>query len=655
MSARSRGFALVLVILVAGLVAGSASAASAHRRAHTGGAAAAPALIPIPDCPPLPTSEAAPWADPKFGPDCQAQFVIDDLENPASPRYAQTGGSPAQSTLQRLVAALATGNNLQPASGAATNLLALYGLTVSGGTDDGANGERSNGLSFPSSLDLGATWDTSDAAAYGAMLGSEFHRTGQSDVLGPVIDIDRTWHTGREQENFGEDPFLTGSIVAPEVRAIQATGVQTTIKHCCAYTQEQGRSGQALSLSNPNDTGENELVSARAMEEIYGPAWQAAVAPQQGNAMSVMCGYAILNAATPPPYTGADSCGNQFLLNDLVKGQYGFEGTYTPDAVTAERDTPQLNFANGGDGDDAAMTLAQLQAIVGNGSGDGTTNADGSQNLISQARLVDEVRRLVLQSVKNERFLKQPTTTGLNTGIAAEEATSAKIAEQGAVLLRNAGALPLDRHDRSIAVIGTQAGPNADTSLGPVSTEQPQSANDGSAFVDPTNSFTDTQTGQTFGYSSALSGIVSRAGLRRTVTYAPGSVGLKEQPVLTSNGATGGPGSIVTPDGKSAGFLATYFGGDDPTSPSSTVLGTQVVPSILYNGTGGPAGQSSFPAVGVEPRGGDPDPVPEQQLVDLLPRDLYAPGDRRLQRLDHRVRDVQAVRRRAARHPAPAR
>ena len=604
MSARSRGFAGVLMvtaILVAGLVAGSASAAAGQQRAHAG-TAGQPALIPAPACPPLPTSEAAPWADPKFGPDCQAQFVIDDLENPASPRYAQSAGGPAQSTLQRLEAAVATGNNLQPASGAATSLLALYGLTVSGATDDGADGERSNGLAFPSALDLGATWDTADATAYGAMLGSEFHRTGQSDVLGPVIDIDRTWHTGREQENFGEDPFLTGSIVAPEVRAIQATGVQTTIKHCCAYTQEQGRSGQALSLSNPNNTGENELVSERALEEIYGPAWQAAVAPQQGNAMSVMCGYAIVNAATAPPYTGADSCGNQFLLNDLVKGQYGFEGTYTPDAVTAERDTPQLNFANGGDGDDAALTLAQLQAIVGNGSGDGQTNADGSQNLISQARLVDEARRLVLQSVKNERFLKQPTTTGLNTGIAAEEATSAKIAEQGAVLLRDHdGALPLGRHDRSIAVIGTQAGPNADTSLGPVSTEQPQSANDGSAFVDPTNTFTDTATGQAFGYSSALSGIAARAGSGRTITYAPGSVGLKEQPVLTSNGNTNGPGSIVTPDGKSAGFLATYYGGNDPTASSATVLGTQVVPSILYNGTGGAAGQSSFPAVGSSP------------------------------------------------------
>ena len=86
--------------------------------------------------------------------------------------------------------------------------------------------------------------------------------------------------------------------------------------------------------------------------------------------------------------------------------------------------------------------------------------------------------------------------------------------------------------------------------------------------------------------------------------------------MLTANGNTAAPGSIVTPDGKSAGFLATYYGGDDPTAASATVLGTQVVPSMLYNGTGGAAGQSSFPAVGAQPRGGDPEPVPERQLVE---------------------------------------
>ena len=150
-------------------------------------------------------------------------------------------------------------------------------------------------------------------------------------------------------------------------------------------------------------------------------------------------------------------------------------------------------------------------------------------------------------------------------------------------------------------MIGTQAGPNSDTSLGPVSAQNPQAANDGSAFVDPTNVFTDTVTGQKFGYSSALSGIVARAGSARTVTYEPGSVGLIEQPLLAGDGAANGPGSLVTPvtpatPTSQPGFLATYYGGNDPTHPAAT-LGTQVVPSVDYNGSGGAEGQSSFPAV----------------------------------------------------------
>lgn len=590
-------FAALLVVLVLSLDGRSARAAGGSPPPISN----APALLPTPTCPTPPASEMAPWKDPSFGADCQVQFVIEDLENPASPLYQQVNGTPTQSTLQRLEAAIATGSNIVAANGTNTTLLALYGLTTTGGGGDGATGLRPSGLAFPSALALGATWDTAAASAYGTMFGQEFHRAGRSSTLAPVIDIDRTWHTGRENENFGEDPFLTGSMVAPEIRAIQGQGVMTTVKHCCAYTQEQGRSGQALGLNSTPilNTGENELISERGLEEIYGPTWQAAVAPNQGDAMSVMCAYAIVNGPTAPPFTGADSCGNKFILNDLLKRQYGFQGTFTPDAVTAKRDSDILNFENGGDGGDARLTLAALQSIVGDGSGDGQTNADGTQNIISQARLVDEVRRLVLQSTKNERFLNPPTNAGIADGVTKDEATSARIEEGGAVLLKDQdGVLPVGKNARSIAVIGTQAGPNTNAAVGPVSTEQPQVDNDGSPFVDPTNQFTDPTTGQTFGYTSALSGILARAGQAgQTVTYSPGSVGLTEQPAFSANGSTSGPSSIVTPDHSQSGFLATYFGGDDPTDPAATVLGTQVVPSIQYTSTGGPTGPTSIPAV----------------------------------------------------------
>jgi beta-glucosidase len=599
---RAAGVLAIAVLAAVPMIAAANASAAEARRAWPnpgsgpGGSSLgnAPALLPAPHCPA--PAGAQPWLNAAYGADCQAQYVIDDLSNPASPLYQVTGGVPAQTTLQRLEAAIATGRNLIKADGTTTTLLALYGLTAAGGTDDGATGERATGLAFPSALALGATWDTSMATAYGSMLGSEFHRTGLSDVLGPVIDIDRTWRTGRDNENFGEDPYLTGAMIAPEVRAIQSQGVMTTVKHCCAYTQEQGRAGQALSLASTPvaNTGEDQLVSERAMEEIYGPAWQAAVSPAQGDAMSVMCGYSIINGPATPPYAGADSCGNKFILNDLIKGQYGFQGTFTPDAATAMRDSSVLNFENGADGGDVSLTLAQLAAITGDGSGDGHVNANGSQNVISAARLVDEVRRLVLQSTKNERFANPPTSSAINSainnGIAAEEATSAAIEEAGAVLLKDQrNVLPLSSRDSSIAVIGTQAGPNADAGAGPASTQFPQVENDGSPYVNPANAFTDTATGQSFGYVSGLAGIIARAGPGRPVTFAPGTAGLAEQPALAA--------AVTTPDGTQPGFLATYFGGDDPTSASGVVLGTQVVPSVQYNSQGGAHGPSSFPAV----------------------------------------------------------
>jgi len=243
-----------LPLAVGALVCALMIALDGHPARAAGGAPApisnGTALLPAPTCPTPPAGETAPWTDAQFGADCQAQYVIDNLENPASALYQQTGGSPTQTKLQRLEGAIATGNNLVNAAGTNSNLLGLYGLTVSGGGGDGATGKRSSGLAFPSALALGATWDTADASAYGTMFGQEFHRTNSSSTLAPVIDIDRTWHTGRENENFGEDPFLTGAMVAREVRAIQAQGVMTTVKHCCAYTQEQGRAGQALSLTS---------------------------------------------------------------------------------------------------------------------------------------------------------------------------------------------------------------------------------------------------------------------------------------------------------------------------------------------------------------------------------------------------------------------
>ena len=219
---------------------------------------------------------------------------------------------------------------LHPASGAATSLLALYGLTVSGATDDGADGERSNGLAFPSALDLGATWDTAAATAYGAMLGSEFHRTGQSDVLGPVIDIDRTWHTGREQEKLRQDPFLTG--VDRRARGPSHSGHRRADDDQALLRLHAGAGPigpGALVVQPQQHRRERAGVRASAGGDLRTRvAGRGGASAGQRDERDVWL--RDRQRGHHAPYAGADSCGNQFLLNDLVKGQYGFEGPIRP-------------------------------------------------------------------------------------------------------------------------------------------------------------------------------------------------------------------------------------------------------------------------------------------------------------------------------------
>ena len=118
-----------LVLTFALLVGPNAGAAARPTRAprdvaghvpggYPGGPSTQPALLATPHCPVPPSTGNAPWQDPSFGAECQAQYVIDDLENPASPLYAHSpSGAASQSTLQRLEAALATGNNIDAANG----------------------------------------------------------------------------------------------------------------------------------------------------------------------------------------------------------------------------------------------------------------------------------------------------------------------------------------------------------------------------------------------------------------------------------------------------------------------------------------------------------------------------------------------------------
>ena len=105
---------------------------------------------------------------------------------------------------------------------------------VAGHTDDFST-------CMPVLIGLAATWNPDAAAAYGNVIGEEARRRGKDIMLGPGVNIQRTPLNGRTSEFLGEDPFLASRMAVSYIRAVQAHGVASCVKHFAANNQETQR------------------------------------------------------------------------------------------------------------------------------------------------------------------------------------------------------------------------------------------------------------------------------------------------------------------------------------------------------------------------------------------------------------------------------
>ncbi|MGH9604295.1 MAG: glycoside hydrolase family 3 C-terminal domain-containing protein [Terracidiphilus sp.] len=169
---------------------------------------------------------------------------------------------------------------------------------------------------LPSALALSASWDPKLAAEFGQVAGAETADLGEQVIEAPGVDIVRVPQNGRNFEYFGEDPYLSGRMAVPEIQAIQKENVIAEVKHYDANSQEADRKTI------------NELIGIRTLHEIYLPAFQAAVT--EGGAGAAMCAYPAVN--------GEFDCNNTYLLKDVLRGEWGFEGFVQSD-YTATHDT----------------------------------------------------------------------------------------------------------------------------------------------------------------------------------------------------------------------------------------------------------------------------------------------------------------------------
>lgn len=275
---------------------------------------------------------------------------------------------------------------------------------------------------LPAPISLAATFDPALAGAYGDVQGAETRDLAHSLLEAPDINLTRVPENGRTFETYGEDPYLAGQLSAANIRGVQRHGIIAEVKHFAANNQETNRFAV------------NEVIDERTLQEIYLPAFETSV--KQGRAGTVMCAY--------PKVNGAFACENQFLY-DVLRGQWGFDGFVQSDFGAAHSTVPSA--------------LAGMDLEMPTGVFYDTAMRDAvNSGQISESVLDRLITRRYAVMIRFGLF-DRPLTL---SPIPAEQngAVARGIAEQGTVLLKNAGGqLPLDAAaTRKVAVIGPFAG-----------------------------------------------------------------------------------------------------------------------------------------------------------------------------------------------------
>ncbi len=308
---------------------------------------------------------------------------------------------------------------------------------------------------FPQAIAQAATWDEELILRVGDAISDEararFHgkmyRTGLT-FWSPVVELARDPRWGRTHECYGEDPFLTSRLSLALTRGLQGSHpryFKTLVapKHFVANNEEWRR-----------HTGSSE-IDETLLREYYLAPYQVLI--QQGKAQSIMAAYNALN--------GVPCCCNPWLLTDLLRGEWGFEGSVVSDCNGIDDIYKNHRYASGIDEAIALAVNAGLDLECGDLFKNHLSRVV-KNGLISEATIDKAVGRLLLgrfrlglydppERVPYSKISMQVVDSPQHRQLARQTARKAMV-----LLKNNGGLLPLDqRKVRSIAVIG----PNADT------------------------------------------------------------------------------------------------------------------------------------------------------------------------------------------------
>jgi len=361
-------------------------------------------------------------------------------------------------------------------------------------------GANDAGTYLPSNNTLAATWNPALGYAYGAVLGSEANARGKDIILGPGINIVRAPLNGRNFEYLSEDPYLITQLVVGYIRGVQDQGVSACVKHYALNNQETHRDDIDVE------------VSERALRELYLPGFKAAV--QQGGVYSLMGSY--------NKFRGTYATENAYLMNDILKGEWGFKGLVMSDWGSVHNTQEALR--NGTDlemGTDLSLMYSSVDQSAATANASAATPAP-TRSLYDRFYLADpalealkkDPKLLPTLDDKVRRILRVMYATHMLGGAKRQpgayntkehQATALKVAEEGIVLLKNDdNLLPLKKSVKNVVVIGANA-------------ERSNAMGGGSSQIKPKYEI------------SALQGIKNELGSGVNVTYVPGYTVARDQ------------------------------------------------------------------------------------------------------------------------------
>ncbi len=302
--------------------------------------------------------------------------------------------------------------------------LALESVMVADGPsglrkeDPAYPGSSIEAVSYPTGSCLASTFNTELAQRLGRELGEEAADENIHTLLGPAVNIKRTPLGGRNFEYLSEDPLLAGAISTSYVKGVQEKGVGVSLKHFAANNQEYMRMSTSVN------------VSERALREIYLPPFEMTV--KEARPWTIMCSYNRIN--------GTYSCQNKWLLDTVLRKEWGFDGIVMTDwgamcdrTLSLEAGT-ELEMPSSHGIRDREIVKAVKEGRVG-------------------MEVLDEAVRRLLTWIDRNSAVKSDTPYDREKG----HALALEIATDGAVLLKNNdNILPLEKGGETV-VIGTFA------------------------------------------------------------------------------------------------------------------------------------------------------------------------------------------------------